>query len=409
MFTSIKIKNYKSCNQVELDHIGSIVVLVGRNGAGKSNILGAIQWGASSAVSSSPLNPRIYDGPTSVEFVIRIGIRTFLYKMQIKLSVKQKRRKKESAESVEDIHIYLEESVQISERNRWKEIVKRENTKIEMAGTNAKLQIGPLTPCLPALGALLPPTDALVEATLPLISFLRQVRYYHFDEPSKSEEPREIITNSIYKKWLSKYESTSDPGDSALMRILHMKLSDPEKFTEFESLIGSNGIGLLKRIHYAHYDFNRPMTDGKSAATDDEGRLHYIAFTPDKASDNRTNHFGFDGLSLGTRRIIRILASLVFDQSSAMLIEHPEDGIHPGLTKKLMGLLRDYANPLQLFISSHSLTVFNTLSLEDVRFVTMVNGETKARGLTDKEVEAARKYISEEGDLADVIQSIEER
>lgn len=188
-----------------------------------------------------------------------------------------------------------------------------------------------------------------------------------------------------------------------------MKLSDPEKFTEFESLIGSNGIGLLKRIHYAHYDFNRPMTDGKSAATDDEGRLHYIAFTPDKASDNRTNHFGFDGLSLGTRRIIRILASLVFDQSSAMLIEHPEDGIHPGLTKKLMGLLRDYANPLQLFISSHSLTVFNTLSLEDVRFVTMVNGETKARGLTDKEVEAARKYISEEGDLADVIQSIEER
>lgn len=219
MFTSIKIKNYKSCNQVELDHIGSIVVLVGRNGAGKSNILGAIQWGASSTVSSSPLNPRIYDGPTSVEFVIRIGIRTFLYKMQIKLSVKQKRRKKESAESVEDIHIYLEESVQISERNRWKEIVKRENTKIEMAGTNAKLQIGPLTPCLPALGALLPPTDALVEATLPLISFLRQVRYYHFDEPSKSEEPREIITNSIYKKWLSKYESTSDPGDSALMHI----------------------------------------------------------------------------------------------------------------------------------------------------------------------------------------------
>jgi predicted ATPase len=91
-----------------------------------------------------------------------------------------------------------------------------------------------------------------------------------------------------------------------------------------------------------------------------------------------------------------------------MLIEHPEDGIHAGLTKKIMGLLRDYADPLQLFISSHSLTVFNTLSLEDVRLVTMVDGETKVRGLTEIEIEAARKYISEEGDMADVIQSLEE-
>ena len=156
------------------------------------------------------------------------------------------------------------------------------------------------------------------------------------------------------------------------------------------------------------------MTDlilQRTNSTDNDARFHFIAFIPDKASEKLQHQLGFQfkDLSLGTRRIIRILTSLVFDRSSVMLIEQPEDGIHPGLTKKIMGLLRDYADPLQLFISSHSLTVFNTLSLEDVRFVTMVDGETKVRGiLTEIEVEAARKYISEEGDIADVIQSLEE-
>ena len=39
-------------------------------------------------------------------------------------------------------------------------------------------------------------------------------------------------------------------------------------------------------------------------------------------------------LSTGTQRIIRLIVSLIFDQSSVMLVEHPEDGIHGGLLRQ---------------------------------------------------------------------------
>ena len=82
---------------------------------------------------------------------------------------------------------FLDESVEIAEKSDWKAIVRRQKTQIELVGTGTSLKIGPMTPCLPALGALLPPDDALVVTTLPLISFFHKVRYYHFDEPSESK------------------------------------------------------------------------------------------------------------------------------------------------------------------------------------------------------------------------------
>ena len=413
MFTSIKISNYKSCKLVDFGRIGSVVVLVGRNGAGKSNILSAIQWASSGAASNSLLDlssPHLIHElePPRIEFEIRVGSTDFRYTLQINSNLHPQKRPRELPEDWNEIAVFLEESVSVSADGRWQKVVSRENHKIEIVGREARLQVGSLTPCLSALTTFLPPDDEIVVTTAPLISFLRQVRYYHFDEPTIPENNSPVISNAEYKAWLKNYELTSDPGSSALMRILHMKLAAKDRFEEFESLIGPNGIELLKKIYHSPLVPSFPRTEGASNPGEVDARWHQLLFQPGKASDRMSSLFYFPDLSLGTRRVIRILASMVFDRSSVMLIEQPEDGIHPGLTKKVIGLLRDYADPLQLFISSHSLSVFNTLSVEDVRFVTMVDGETKLRGLTHTEIEAARKFISEEGDMADVIQSIEE-
>ena len=73
-----------------------------------------------------------------------------------------------------------------------------------------------------------------------------------------------------------------------------------------------------------------------------------------------------------------------------------------------MSLLRTYSDPMQLFVASHSPTVFNTLTPEEIRFVEMVDGETRVRAMTERELEASRKYLSEEGDMAGVIEVIGE-
>ncbi len=405
MFTSIKIENYKSCKLVELDQIGAVVALVGRNGSGKSNILKAIQWGAANAVSNSSLKLSSGDEAT-IEFVIKLEIHSLRYKLKF---VSDEAKDSNPGNSNQG-DFFLEESVEISENSRWKMIVRRQKMLIEVLETGKKLKIGPRTPCLPAIVALLPPDDRLVAMLTPLISFLYKVRYSHFDEPGESEERVGIFRGDNYKKWLENQSSKEETDNSVLTKILHMRVSDQDRFKELESLLDENGVGLLKGIRYEMYDRDTRTISQDVKLKHDDSQFLFLGFDPINASMSSKTSSGFEfrDLSLGTRRIIRILTSLVFDRSSVMLIEHPEDGIHAGMTKKIMGILRDYADPLQLFISSHSLTVFNTLSLEDVRFVTMVDGETRVRGLTAQELEAARKFISKEGDLADVIQSLEE-
>ena len=115
----------------------------------------------------------------------------------------------------------------------------------------------------------------------------------------------------------------------------------------------------------------------------------------------------FDKLSAGTRRILRILVSFFYDRNSLYLFEQPEDAIHPGLLRKLIGLLRSYDDRGQLIMASHSSDLFDVLKPEEVRLVTMQGGETKVRGLTESELASAKRFINEEGSLSDYLDLLE--
>jgi hypothetical protein len=56
MIQRVEIKNFRSCVDVSLDGLGPVVVLAGRNGVGKSNILKAISWAAASATSATTVD-----------------------------------------------------------------------------------------------------------------------------------------------------------------------------------------------------------------------------------------------------------------------------------------------------------------------------------------------------------------
>jgi AAA ATPase domain len=56
----IQIKNFRSCKNVIIDQIGDIIALVGRNAAGKTNILKGVEWLARTAADP---DPRRFRGP----------------------------------------------------------------------------------------------------------------------------------------------------------------------------------------------------------------------------------------------------------------------------------------------------------------------------------------------------------
>jgi len=92
-----------------------------------------------------------------------------------------------------------------------------------------------------------------------------------------------------------------------------------------------------------------------------------------------------------------------------MLIEHPEDGIHRGLVKKVTGLFTTGFCPSQTFLSTHSDTVLNGLEPGAIRFVSAEDGKSTVRKMSPAELAAAGEYIDSdaEGTLAEFARSIE--
>lgn len=91
-----------------------------------------------------------------------------------------------------------------------------------------------------------------------------------------------------------------------------------------------------------------------------------------------------------------------------MLIEQPEDGIHPGLLAKLIDILRVNTDPTQIMLASHSPVVLSSLQPGDILLVDICQGSTTVRRLTAAEVERAEDYMRRDGSLAEYLELIQE-
>jgi len=184
-----------------------------------------------------------------------------------------------------------------------------------------------------------------------------------------------------------------------------MALTNESQFQEIRSLLGRDGLGVVDNLGIQSQTFEVPKSQQQK-----EGpiKLYRVWFQPSLQASASSRDFDFADLSTGTQRVIRILVSLIFDESAVMLLEHPEDGIHRGLLRKLIDLLQKYADQSQLIVSSHSPEVFNMLDPRAVRLVTMDEGATKVRALTPEELRIAGKFLEEEGTLADFLQTVAE-
>jgi hypothetical protein len=177
-----------------------------------------------------------------------------------------------------------------------------------------------------------------------------------------------------------------------------MKLERGDLFEEAVLLLGGHGIGLIDDIRLTPVDL--PALAAPKPRPDASRKLYVLEFLPSLAAGGGRRYFDFGQLSYGTRRIIGIIVSMLFDRSSVLMIEHPEDGLHAGLARKLIDFLRAYSHPGQLILSSHSSVVLDVLRPGEIRFVGMDFGATTVRALTPDEVALAGVYLEETGTLS---------
>jgi energy-coupling factor transporter ATP-binding protein EcfA2 len=396
MLKRVEIKGFRSCRHVVLDDLGPLTVLVGRNAAGKSNILQAIFWLTSNATSSTPslFSPHVVERAFAVRSVVGEDTYDYSFEMLVHLDP--------GSSAAEP---YITEILFHQEGDRTgKELFTRRRGDVTLAdGTRAR--IGSSVPSMPALVSVLPRGSDAVRLLRPLLQDLEAVQYYPLESDvgfvDAGAVGATIVTQLAYDHWLTQRHFTHAPSSGAPMRLLDMNLTRTDEFAEAQQLLGPNGLGLVN-IQVEKVPVDAKLPEGQKT-------FYYLGFTPISGSPpNPHVALGFHDLSSGTRRVVGIITSLIYDHSAVMLLEHPEESMHEGLLWKLIDILQGYSDQSQVIIASHSAAVFNAVPPEAIRLVTMEEGETKVRPLSRQELGAAATYLKEEGTLADFLEMVAE-
>lgn len=404
MFKRIQIKGFRTCRDVTLSGLGFVTGFVGQNGSGKTNILQAIRLLAELAtggdLAGSLLSPTL---PLSFSADVVVGAEVYRYSLSIRFgpSTTAKARPRHRP-------LVLKETMALlADGKPQATVFEREGQELRYGSHGDVLALGPLTPGLRAIQALLPNEVPLIQQVEALFAALQNTRYYPLDEPNEAQKAElgSVVREADYQRWKEDFARARQLDDAVLMKLLHLSIDNGPLFATLCSLLDHRGLNLIAAIKRVELGFD--LADPAATAAN-RPWAHGILFYPGELLGGGVEHRLYHELSLGTRRVLRMLVSLLVDGSDTLLLEHPEEGIHPGLLRKLLGLLRAHTNPAQLLFSSHSPTALNTLRPEEIRLVEIQGGATSVRALSANEVERAVAFMSDEGTLAEFVTGLGE-
>lgn len=400
MLKSVRLQDFRSCHDVTVNNVGPLTVLIGRNGAGKSNILRGIEWAARTITSVSKSDDEPFtsmDGQISIEFELtQIPLK---YDLTLKTTWTFEG-------NVPNISNEFIEKLSTNEGGEWQPIILRNGEKIELVSYDKKLEVSPRAfevstriSAIKAVQALLPEDDSTRKLLDKIVAFFDSIRYY----PLKTDEGSPaltIIQAETYQKWVRGNANATDSIQLLQLKILDLYLANKPRFEELLSLAGENGLGLIQDISITEFEF---PVEGKDEIRRGD-KVYFLRYTPDGHS--KTASFPYEDLSFGTKRILHFLVSLLYDSASVALVEQLEDGIHQGLLSKLISVIRSYAEDSQFILASHSEVVFDSLQAHEIRIVELTDGQTEVRELSALEISAAKSYLEADGSLSEFLQSI---
>jgi len=197
MLKRIEISGFRSCNRVVLDDLEKITALIGRNAAGKSNILKAIADFAQLACTSGTESRawRDLDVWTDAELVephgfsveadVLLSSRSYHYWLKAGMVVSR------GVDKTLFIAPFLNERLLYTDSGASQELIfNRAGEVVHLLGTGDKLGVGQGVSTMSALASILPAEHQVLAITEPLRRFFSSMHYYPLDEPTEpANEP----------------------------------------------------------------------------------------------------------------------------------------------------------------------------------------------------------------------------
>jgi hypothetical protein len=374
-----------------------MLVLLGRNGVGKTNVLLAIEWASQVGSSTSGGVPAVLgDVLGDVSLQVRLDGKLYEYRLCIDHEMRSKPDEFEQAVRV------VREELRIELGGGWDTIFTRRDTTLTYGVDSKPLEIAAGGLAAFTVASLLP-SDPVSDIIVKVMRFLHGVRYLPLDTPAKEENDYWVVRERDYIAFKAKTFKSASDAQRLHLRLLDLSKNEPARFQEFLDLVGANGLGIVSDLKINQFPFptNTESNDSK------QENYYFFRWMPVQSRGDVPGH-GFGDLSYGTRRLLRLFITMLHERPSMMLIEQPEDGIHKGLLHKLVPTLESYCGDHQLILATHAADILNRAEPEQIRLVSMGEGETSVRTLTPDELDAAHAFVREEGPLADFLDMVQE-
>jgi predicted ATPase len=317
----LTVRGFKSIRELEDFELRSLNVLIGENGAGKSNLLSLFHMMAAIAQQQLQLYVQEHDGPDALLF----GARKKTPQIEVELRFADNGYRATLRPAGERLAFAMEQFVRLGGFG--------ETVVAQGIGHSESLTLG-----------------TRFEALHLLRASMASWRVYHFRHTSTEASVRQAqpVRDNLGLK--------ADAGNLApFLRFLRERhLREHERIVE-----------IVHRVAPFFGDFVYRTDPGERVELE-----WFQAHDPDTPMSPRQ-------LSDGTLRFI-CLATLLLQpahlQPDPILIDEPELGLHPDAIALLAGLLRRAAEQRQLVVSTQSVELVNELSPEDVVVVSLQDG-----------------------------------
>lgn len=402
--SKISIKNYRSCKSTIFSPHEELTALIGPNGSGKTNILSAVKL--LSSLLYVRRRARFKNGEETLSTACEI--KTW-FDMDGKKIVHTAKINSVTSERNEDEVISSNESWYMYEitGNRKKSYVPLEafSDYFLYQGTSrssgSKDRSGFLREHLSEEGF----NDEAISAMLAVVKYISNIAYYsasQFTNPSNCPISFEVEAEG--SSGLRRGISIRSTHKTFLYDMYVEYKEKSDAYNEFLHIIGPDGAGLIEKI-----DFKEIETSSSSISVLTGGRvkkrekINLLIVPGFYISENTLSP---SQLSEGTFKTLALIFYLMTDKSTMLMIEEPEVCVHHGLLNSIIELINVYSKEKQIFISTHSDTVLDSVRIENV-FAVIRSGEagTLVRRITSsmkkKEMEALKEYLSSEGSLGE--------
>ncbi len=401
--SKISIKSYRSCKNTIFFPNDELTALIGPNGSGKTNILSAIK------LLSNLLNTRnrpryqtkeeTLSTASEIKIWLNLNGKTIIYTAQIN-AVTNERNEDEVINTIETwymfeitgsrkrIHLPLSilfDLFQNQDPYKNKGISDRFGIRQYLLNRGFD--------------------EESLSAMLVVAEFLSGIAYYsasQFTNPStcpisfevESERSsglrRGISIRSSHKEFL--YD----------MYVEYKKKSD--SFNEFISIIGPEGIGIIDNINFKEIKTSSSNVSVLTGGVIKKKEKINLLVVPGFHISGNT--LSPSQLSEGTFKTLALIFYLMTDKSTMLMIEEPEVCVHHGLLNSIIELINIYSKEKQIFISTHSDTVLDSIDMENVFTVKRVNEKgtlvrSISKSIKKKEMTALKKYLASEGSLGE--------